>query len=251
MTDAIKDKVVSVLGIDLAKNSFQLHGVNTGGEVIIKKSLKRQQLKEYMANIQQCLVGMEACGGSHYWARLFESYGHNVKLMAPQFVKPYVKSNKNDSADAEAICEAVQRPNMRFVSTKTVEQQDIQSLHRMRSLGVSERTSLINQTRGLLLEYGITIPQGVSTLMTQIPLILEDGENGLSHRFREILNDVYEELRHLNERIDKFDKRITQISRENNDAKILQTIPGVGPMIATALISAIGNINNFRNGRGV
>jgi transposase len=140
---------------------------------------------------------------------------------------------------------------MRFVSTKTVEQQDIQSLHRMRSLGVSERTSLINQTRGLLLEYGITIPQGVSTLMTQIPLILEDGENGLSHRFREILNDVYEELRHLNERIDKFDKRITQISRENNDAKILQTIPGVGPMIATALISAIGNINNFRNGRGV
>lgn len=249
MKDIIKDSEICILGIDLAKNNFQLHGTNKNGEVINKQSLKRQKLKEFMANTPPCLVGMEACGGSHYWANLFESYGHKVRLMAPQFVKPYVKSNKNDSADAEAICEAVQRPNMRFVSVKTTEQQDIQSLHRMRSLAVAERTSLINQTRGLLLEYGIVIPLGAKTIMTKIPLILEDGENGLSHLFCELLNDVYEELRHLNERIDRLDNKITLISRENNDAKILQTIPGVGPMIATALVAAIGSIDNFRNGR--
>lgn len=137
---------VCVLGIDLAKNSFQLHGVNQDGKVAIKKKLNRQKLKEFMVNTPACLVGMEACGSAHYWARLFESYGHEVKLMAPQFVKPYVKTNKNDAADAEAICEAVERPNMRFVSKKTVEQQDIQCVHRMRS-------TVITQERGTLIKY--------------------------------------------------------------------------------------------------
>ena len=160
MTDSINKSAISVLGIDLAKSSFQLHGVNKSSKPVSKKTLTRQKLKEYMVNLSPCLVAMEACGSAHYWARLFRSYGHEVKLIAPQFVKPYVKSNKNDAADAEAICEAVQRPTMRFVSIKEVEQQDLQSLHRMRSLAVSSRTALINQTRGLLQEYGIEIAKG-------------------------------------------------------------------------------------------
>ena len=249
MEDSNKTQQISILGIDLAKNSFQLHGVNQDGKVIKKKTLRRQELKEFMANRPPCLVGMEACGSAHYWARLFESSGHKVKLMAPQFVKPYVKSNKNDAADAEAICEAVQRPTMRFVSIKTVEQQDIQSLHRMRSLAVTARTRIINQARGLLTEYGIDIPIGPKSLEKRIPVILEDAENELSSLFRELLNDLYEELKHLNGRIESFDKKITQISRQNEDATRLQTIPGIGPIIATALVATIGSIDSFKNGR--
>ena len=157
MTNSTNKSAVSVLGIDLAKSSFQLHGVNKSSELVCKKTLTRQKLKEYIVKLSPCVVAMEACGSAHYWARLFRSYGHEVKLMAPQFVKPYVKSNKSDAADAEAICEAVQRPNMRFVAIKAVDQQDLQSLHRMRSLSVASRTALINQTRGLLQEYGIEI----------------------------------------------------------------------------------------------
>ena len=150
MTDVTKKAAISVLGIDLAKSSFQLHGVDQSGYTVCKKTFRRQKLKEFMVNLPPCLVAMEACGSANYWARLFRSYGHKVKLIAPQFVKPYVKSNKNNAADAEAICEAAQRPNMRFVSIKEIEQQDLQSLHRMRSMAVSSRTALINQIRGLL-----------------------------------------------------------------------------------------------------
>ena len=249
MGNTIKQSELRVLGIDLAKNSFQLHGVNQNGKVVIKKSLNRQKLKEFVVNLPACLVGMEACGSSHYWARLFESYGHEVKLMAPQFVKPYVKTNKNDAADAEAICEAVQRPSMRFVSIKSVRQQDIQSMHRMRSTVVATRTKLINQARGLLLEYGIHIPTGPKVLMKKIPLILEDGENGLSDFFRGLLSELYDELKHLNNRVEGFDKKILQISQQDEDAKRLQTIPGIGPIISTALVAAIGSVDSFKNGR--
>jgi transposase len=249
MNNTTKDFQVSVLGIDLAKNSFQLHGVNAAGQRSIKKTLTRQKLKEFMVNLSPCLIGMEACSSAHYWARLFQSYGHKVKLMAPQFVKPYVKSNKNDAADAEAICEAVQRPNMRFVGIKNIEQQDIQSLHRMRSLAVGTRTAMINQARGLLSEYGITVPKGPCSIMKKIPLILEDGENGLSMYFRELLMDLYEELQRINEKIAKFDQKIARLSEENEEAKRLKTIPGIGPVTATALISAIGSIDSFKNGK--
>ena len=250
MTDFTNKSKISTLGIDLAKSSFQLHGVNHTCKVVCKKTLSRVKLKEYMVNLPPCLVAMEACGSAHYWARLFRSYGHDVKLIAPQFVKPYVKSNKNDAADAEAICEAAQRPSMRFVSIKEIEQQDLQSLHRMRSMAVSSRTSLINQTRGLLQEYGIDVAKGPKKLFAQLPLILEDAENNLSFLFREYLSELYEELKHLDERVRKYDKKIEQISRQDEDAKRLQTIPGIGPVVATALLAAIGSsVAHFKNGR--
>lgn len=250
MTNVTKKAAISVLGIDLAKSSFQLHGVDKLGKTVCKKTFRRQKLKEFMANLPACVVAMEACGSANYWARLFRSYGHNVKLIAPQFVKPYVKSNKNDAADAEAICEAAQRPSMRFVSIKEIEQQDLQSLHRMRSLAVASRTALINQTRGLLQEYGIEAPQGPHALLKRLPLLLEDADNGLSPLFRELLSDLYEERLHLDKRVNNYDKKIAHISQQNADAKRLQTIPGIGPVIATALVAAIGSsVANFKNGR--
>ena len=237
------------MGIDLAKNSFHVHGVDADGRKAVGKKLSRQKLKEYLVNLPLCNIAMEACGSAHYWARLLESYGHEVKLIAPQFVKPYVKSNKNDVADAEAICEAAQRPNMRFVAVKEIGQQDIQSIHRMRSLVVGQRTAQTNQIRGLLLEYGIGIPAGRSNLIKHLPEILEDAENGLTDLFREELFGLYGELRHLDERIAHYDKKINQIARADERTQRLQTIPRVGPMIATALLAAIGDIHAFKNGR--
>jgi transposase len=161
-------KNITVLGIDLAKNSFQLHGINAEGKVALRKKVSRSQLSSFIANLPQCLIGMEACGGANFWAREFIGYGHDVKLISPQFVKPYVKSNKNDANDAEAICEAVTRPSMRFVPIKTLEQQDIQTIHRIRSRLVKEKTALMNSIRGLLQEYGVAIPQGVSSLRKKL-----------------------------------------------------------------------------------
>ena len=163
---------ITTLGIDLAKNVFQLHGVNKSGRVTLRKQIRRSQLAAFVANIPPCLIGIVACGGSHYWARDFGKMGHTVKLMSPQFVKPYVKSNKNDMNDAEAICEAVQRPNMRFVPAKSVEQQDIQSLHRIRQRLVGRRTSLVNEIRGLLNEYGITIPKNIGNVRRELTQII-------------------------------------------------------------------------------
>jgi transposase len=241
--------IVTVLGVDLSKTSFQIHGINKNGKCLIKKSLTRKKFQESMVNMPPCLIGMEACGSANYWARELESFGHTVKLMSPQYVKPYVKTNKNDAADAEAICEAVQRPNMRFVSPKSIEQQDIQSLHRMRSLAVSTRTAVINQIRGLLQEYGITIPISPRNVTKQLPLILEDAENGLSMFFRTLLSKLYEELRHFNERKEYYDEQVNLIAQKNEDAKRLQTIPGIGPITATALVASIGNIQTFKSGR--
>ena len=183
MTECSKEPVVT-MGIDLAKNSMHVYGVEARGHKVLSKTVSRGKLSAFMANRPPCLVAMEACGSAHHWARVFRDFGHEVRLIAPQFVKPFVKSNKNDAVDAEAICEAVQRPNMRFVAIKTVEQQDIQAIHRMRSLNVERRTAQVNQVRGLLLEYGIEIPQGRAALMRCLPEILEDAENGLSERFR-------------------------------------------------------------------
>lgn len=244
-----ENREVKVMGIDLAKNSLHVYGVDAHGHKAVGKKFSRQKLKEYLVTLPACTLAMEACASAHYWARLLKSYGHEVKLIAPQFVKPYVKSNKNDAADAEAICEAAQRPNMRFVPIKAIEQQDMQSIHRMRSLVVARRTALINQTRGLLLEYGIDVPKGRSKLLKRLPEILEDAENGLTELFREELFGLYEELHHLDERITHYEEKIKQMAQADERAKRLQTIPGIGPMIATALLAAIADIQAFKNGR--
>lgn len=200
----------TVLGIDLAKSVFQIHGVDAHGKVCIQKKLNRNQVMPFIANLPQCLIGVEACGTSHYWVRQFKKCGHTVKVMPPQFVKPFVKSNKNDANDAEAICEAVQRPSMRFAATKTVEQQDVQSVHRIRQRLIGNRTALCNSIRGLLGEYGVAVPKGVSTLRKQIPEILESADYELTDLTREFLKDLYEELIDLQERIESIDKKLNE-----------------------------------------
>jgi transposase len=202
-----------------------------------------------VANLQPCLIGIEACAGAHFWARHLRDCGHEVKLIAPQFVKPYVKSNKNDRADAQAICEAVQRPTMRFVTIKGIEQQDIQCLHRIRSQVVANRTALVNQVRGLLLEYGVDVPVGIRRARERLPRVLEDAENGLTERFRGWLADLYTELVRMDERVAMLDKDIERSARIDENAKRLMSIPGIGPMCATALVAAIGDIRQFKNGR--
>jgi len=204
-------KTINTLGIDLAKSSFQIHGVDAQSHEIMRKKLNRSKLTVFMANLPPCLVGMEACGGAHDWARKFRAMGHDVRLMSPQFVKPYVKSNKNDELDAEAICEAVRRPNMRFVPIKGIEQQDIQSLHRARSMAVSHRTAQVNQMRGLLMEYGVVVAKSVAALRKALPEILEDADNGLSPIFRELLSGLQNEFHRLDERVVAYD---LQIKRE-------------------------------------
>jgi transposase len=178
---------ITTIGIDLAKNVFQVHGVDERDKAGLKKQLKRAQILPFFANLPPCLIGMEACGSAHYWARKLNELGHTVKLMAPQFVKPYVKTNKNDAADAEAICEAVRRPSMRFVPVKTGEQQAVLSLHRAREGFVKARTAQANQIRGLLAEYGIVIPVGIDNIVKRLPDILENGENNLPGVFRQLL----------------------------------------------------------------
>ncbi len=196
---------ISVLGIDLAKQVFQLHGVDEQGQVVLRRKLSRGQLLAFIAQLEPCLIGLEACSSSHYWAREFKRFDHEVKLISPQFVKPYVKSNKNDAADAEAICEAVARPNMRFVPVKAIEQQDIQALHRARELVIKQRTALCNQIRGLLGEYGVVVAQGVHRLRSQLPTVLEDGDNGLSCQAREIFSELYQQLVWLDQRIKVYE----------------------------------------------
>ena len=240
---------VVVIGIDLAKQSFQLHGVDASGTVVIKKTINRKKLTSFIANLPSCIIGMEACGGSNHWSRVFKSLGHTTHMIAPQFVKPYVKSNKSDAADAEAICEAVQRPTMRYVPAKSIEQQDIQSLHRIRSQAVARRTAQANQIRGLLMEYGVTIPAGISYVRKLLPQILEDGDNELSYMFRELLLDLFNEMVHLESRIKTLEIKLETLCANSEDCQRLLTIPGVGLLSATAMVASIGDISAFKNGR--
>ena len=243
----ISKKVVR-LGIDLGKNSFHICGVDESG-VVVRKKLRRGQLLGYLANLPPCLVGMEACGGSHHWAREIAKLGHTAKLISPQFVKPYVKSNKNDYNDAEGICEAVGRPTMRFVSVKAIEQQDVQALHRMRQSVVKNRTAQANQIRGLLGEYGITLAQGISRIRTRIPEILEDGENELTDRFRGWLAQLLEEFRSMDQRIKAYDREIRQLHYADEACQRISAIGGIGPQGATAIVSTFGDGKQFSNGR--
>jgi transposase len=237
------------VGIDLAKQVFQVHGVDYQDKVVLRKQLRRNQLLSYFATLPPCLIGMEACGGAHHWAREFQKLGHTVKLIAPQFVKPYVKSNKNDANDAEAICEAVGRPTMRFVSVKTVAQQDLQAIHRIRSELVRQRTAKVNQIRGFLAEYGLVVGRQVATLRRALPELLEDAENGLSFDFRALLEDLRQNLIRLDERVAEMDKKVHTLADSMPAAKLLQSIPGIGPISATAIVCAVGDGKQFKRGR--
>jgi len=240
---------ITTVGIDLAKSVLQVHGVDEKGKVGLKKQVKRAQVLPFFANLPPCLIGMEACGSAHYWARKLEHLGHTVKLMAPQFVKPYVKTNKHDAADAEAICEAVTRPSMRFVPIKTGEQQAVLSLHRARQGFVKARTAQANQIRGLLAEYGLVIPQGIGSILRRLPEILEDGENDLPGVFRQLLQQLGEHLKELNRQVGELDVQIQRWHREHTESRKLAEIPGIGPITASALVAAIGDARSFENGR--
>lgn len=240
---------MTTVGIDLAKNVFQLHGVDQHGKTVLKKKLKRHQLSTFFANVEPCLIGMEACSGAHYWARTLVNQGHTVKLMAPQFVKPYVKTNKNDAADAEAICEAVARPNMRFVTIKSPDQQALLSLHRARAGLIKTQTAQINQIRGLLTEFGIVLPIGKVAIRKHMPLILEDAENGLPDTFRQVLSRLCDHLTELSEHIEKFDLSLKEHFKHCELSQRIASLPGIGLISATAIIGTIGDGSEFKNGR--
>ena len=240
---------ITTVGIDLAKNLFQVHGVDERGKTVLKKQLKRDQMMAFFTNLPACLIGMEACGSAHYWANKLQRLGHTVKLMAPQFVKPYVKTNKNDVADAEAICEAVSRPNMRFVPIKNSEQQAVLALHRARQGFVKARTAQANQIRGLLAEHGIIIPKGIAYIGKHLPEILEDGENGLPGSFRILLKRLGDHLKELDRHTQELEVQIQSWHRESAASRKLAQIPGIGPITASALVASVGDAKNFENGR--
>lgn len=242
---------VSTVGIDLAKNVFQLHGVNELGKTVFKKQLRRDQMAAFFVNLPACLIGMEACGGAHYWARKLKGFGHTVKLMAPQFVKPYVKTNKNDAADAEAICEAVARPNMRFVPIKDVEQQSVLALHTVRQGFVKARTAQANQIRGLLTEYGLIIPQGIWNITTRVPELIEDASNELPGSFRLLIQRLLEHFKELDTQVDELELQIVKWHRQSSASSKLAQVPGIGPITASALVASLGDAKNFDNGRQV
>ena len=240
---------VTTIGFDIAKTVFHLFAVTKMGRFVKKKQLKRKQVLAYMANLEPCLIAMEACGGANYWARELIALGHQVKLIAPQYVKPYVKGNKNDYNDAEAIAEAAQRPNMRFVPIKTVEQQDVANFHRQRERTKKERTALVNQIRGLLAEYGLVINKGVAAVRKRLPEILEDAENGLTARSRELFAELLEELLTLEQRFGQCGHRIAAMNQDNEVCQRLDEILGIGPITASAIYAAAGEGKEFVNGR--
>lgn len=242
---------IKVLGVDLAKNVFQLHGTDNNGKGVLRKRLSREKLVEFMSNLSSCRVGIEACGGAHYWARLFEEMGHTVKMMSPQFVKPYVKSSKNDANDAEAIAEAVTRPTMRFVPIKNMAQQDVLLLHRAKEeLAVKQRTAQANQIRGFLAEYGIIIAQGIHRL-GQLPEILDANEDKISPCSKKIFLQLHEQLKMYNEQAKYYDKEIREQARTDPRCVAIQDIEGIGPITASAIVATIGDPTVFKNGREV
>jgi len=243
-------KQVVCMGIDLGKNNFHIFAVNQAGKEVFRKQRTRSKLLPFLAQQPPCLIGLEACGGANYWSREIKKLGHEVNQMAPQFVKPYVKGNKNDYHDAEAICEAVSRPGMRFVSCKTIAQQDLQSLHRVRQSLVKSRTALSNQIRGLLAEYGLVISRGLSQVRKRVPEILEDADNDLSPLFRQLLARQLEFFRELDVQIGEMSDQIEQVCRQDEASRRLMTIPGLGAQTATAIVAAYGNAGHYRDARG-
>jgi len=243
-------KDISVLGIDLAKNVFQIHGADAHGKRVFSKRVGRKELIELMGNFKPCLIGIEACTGAHYWARLFSNMGHSVKMMAPQFVKPYVMSNKNDRNDAKGIAEAVTRPEMKFVPIKTIEQQDVLLLHRARELSIKNRTSHSNQIRGLLSEYGIVINKGLSE-MKKLSEVLESNKDKLTIKAIHIFQRMYEQFKIYDEQVLLYEKDIQAHVQSEAVCKEVLKIEGIGPITASALVATIGDAKVFKNGREV
>lgn len=239
----------SVIGLDTAKNVFQVHGVDESGCVTIRKRLRRAQVTDFFANMPVCIIGLEASQGAHHWARVLETFGHTVRIIAPQLVKPYAQPQKNDANDAAAICEAISRPQMRFVAVKTVEQQDMQALHRVRSRLIGTRTQIGNQIRGLLAEYGIVLPQHLTHVRKALPQLTEEAETRLSGFAKRLFTTIYEELCALDERIGVIEAELKQAFQQNALCQRIAEVEGVGPVTATAVVAAISNGNTFQNGR--
>lgn len=242
---------IKTVGIDLAKNVFQIHAVNEYGKTALKKQLKRSQVAAFFANLPSCLIGMEACGSAHHWARKLQGFGHTVRLMAPQFVKPYVKTNKNDAADAEAICEAVARPNMRFVAIKSVEQQSILALHRARQGFVKARTAQGNQIRGLLTEFGLIVPQGIANVFKRVPELIEDASNELAGSFRHLVERLMLQLKELDTQVKELETQINVWHQASAASSKLVALAGVGPITASAFVASVGDAKAFKCGRQV
>ena len=242
---------ITTIGLDLAKHTFHVIGCDTHGKEVTRKMLKRAKVMEYFVNLPSCLIGMEACASAHYWARKLQELGYEIRLIPPQHVKAYLRGNKNDYNDARAIAEAARRPDMRFVAVKTVEQQDVQAMHRLREARVAERTALCNQIRGLLAEYGIALTQGVSVLRKRLPELLEDAENGLSDFFRPLLADCYQQLQEIDRHIDFYTQVLKQHAKQNEAIRRLQKIPGFGPVVASVFRAFVGDGQAYKTGRDV
>ena len=242
---------ITTIGLDLAKHTFHVVGCTRHGKAMVRKMLRRGQVRTYFANLPACVVGMEACASAHYWARELRGLGHEVRLIPAQHVKAYVRGNKNDYNDARAIAEAASRADMRLVAVKSVEQQDVQALHRMRQARVGERTALCNQVRGLLAEYGIVLAQGVGTLRRRLPEVLEDAENGLSDFIRPMLARCYEQLCELDTHIEFYTRLVHEHARRDEAVRRLQTVPGFGPVVASVFGAFVGDGREFRRGRDV
>lgn len=240
---------IETLGVDIAKNVFQLHGVNRNGHVVLKRRVMRDQLLAVLAQIDPCTVVVEACTGAFYWARKFEALGHQVKLISPQYVKPFVRRQKNDGNDAEAICTAARQPHIPFVPKKTVEQQDIQALHRARQRMVNHRTAIVSQIRGLLLDHGFAFAKSITRARRAVPEILADLDNELTAMAREAIAELYDLFRDLDRRIACFDKKIEHVFRTSEACQRIAKIKGVGPKTATAVVAAVGDGSEFKNGR--
>ena len=242
---------ITTIGIDLAKTVFQVHGVDERGKVLLRKQLQRKDVAGFFANLEPCLIGMEACGSAHYWGRTLSGLGHTVRLIAPQFVKPYVKTNKSDRNDAEAICEAVGRPSMRFVPIKSAQMQAVLAVHRARQGFVKARTAQANQIRGLLSEFGIVIAQGIGHIGKRLPEILEDGENALPGMMRQLLRGLGENLKEMDEQVSELERQIKLWHRENEQSSKLEAIAGIGPITASAFVATVGDVRSFKNARQV
>jgi transposase len=249
MSQQSTPRTVATIGIDIGKNTFHLVGLDQRGNIVLQLKTSRAQLERRLANVVNCLVGMEACSGTHHIARQLEALGHDVRLIPAQYVKPFLKGHKNDYRDAEAIAEAVQRPTMHFVSIKTPDQMDLLALHRVRSRLVSRRTGVINQIRGFLIERGITVRQGPAPLRKALSDILSSNSPTLSPRLVRLITDLAEDWRRLDDRIATVSTEIEALAEQDGPCQRLMTVPGIGPIISSAVVAAIGNGTGFKQGR--
>ena len=243
------NSAIAVIGIDIGKNSFHVVGLDDRGAIVLRQKWSRGQIEVRLANMPPCLIGMEACVGAHHLSRKLQAFGHDARLMPAKYVRPYSKGQKNDFRDAEAIAEAVQRPTMKFVATKTADQLDLQALHRVRERLVSQRTGIINQIRAFLLERGMPVRQGLRFLRAELPRILATPPDVLSARMVQVISDLAEDWRRLDHRIDHLSNEITLLARQDTGCERLMSVPGIGSIISSAMVAAIGTGDAFTKGR--